>query len=733
MSAASLLDRPRRGLAVVFVRYDREKYAGAWDRMRAHLESLPSLSTETVIVDNTQPGRPPERLGDGVHVIGGDNGAWEFSAFDEGVGWLRSEGRLRDLTLLATDAFAAYGGDFVALVDEPVLRFCRRRAAAAGWVDSFEEPCRLLGTDYEDWLRTSYLILPSEALPAVEPFAWPLADDALFDPDWRRRWKSDAPLSSSLRRRIDHWLTGRSEDEALAHADTWHSRFDVDARTFPFFKAKVRAILREHHLSIRLRAARVPAFDLRVLADRLARGGAGGLGAADESLAGLRALRSREPAAGAREVDPLPGRRLVFAGDLRRAGDQAVARRFAMQVMPLVLQRFPTATFELPAREPALPVAALAGVNNTLVTTPDRLARQRPGEVAAMVLPAAPGASAAPASPLDGPRWAAVESIAMGTAPARRATWEHAVAVAGSCCAALEAAASRLPSSPHGSGEAAGRGSDAGAHGEVVPEPFETMAHRWRADHRSWRQANAAVFEEREAHERSLVKGPAPFVVQGLCCHCGRETPLHVDFEFGGDLLAARPNWRERLVCQVCGLNSKMRGLLHVLREVVVPKADPRMLVWELEDELTDALRSKFSDVTGVFGDAGLPLVAATGGGITGAASRQLFDCLLVVDMFEREQDVEAAIARSLALLEPGGGMVFSAAFLSDRERSRPVGGAQPGGARREFGWTLLQMFRDAGFEDVVAHFFWSRAFGYLGREQVVFVARKPGLHGGPS
>lgn len=719
MSYASPLDRPRRGLSVVFVRYDRGKYARAWEGFQAHLRTLASKSTEVVIVDNAKPDRPTGRLDEGVHVIGGSNRGWEFSAFDEGIEWLRSQNRLRDVTLLATDAFAAYGGDFVALVDEAALRFCRRYSAAVGWIDSFEEPCRLFGAAYVDWLRTSYLILPSAALPGVRPFAEPMPDHELFDTDWRRRWKADAPVSSLLRERIDHWLTGSEEGGRLREADSWHSRFDLDAGTFPFFKAKVRAILREHHLSIRLRAARIRVFDLRVLADRLTRGSYRTVSAADESLAGLESLRSREAAGRAAEVASSPGGRLIFAGDLRRTADVAAARRFSTQVMPLVLQRFPTATFELPASSPAVPVAALAGANSTLVRPLERVALDRPAEMAAMVLPAVASERVTPAPPFDGPKWRALESIEMGAPAGQAPGWRNVVAIAGTCCSALERAVASTSSTTGRAGLRQGAASgdiDAGADDGIGSEAFETVAHRWRADHRSWRHAKATLFEKREAHERSLVKSTAPFVVQGLCYRCGRETPLHVDFEFGGDPLAARPNWRERLVCQVCGLNSKMRGLLHVLREVVVPKSGARVLVWELKDELTDALRSKFDDVTGLIGGVGLPE----------AAGRPVYDCLVAVDMFERERDLEEVIAGSLALLSPGGGMVFSAAFLSDRERNRLLPGVEPDEARREFGWAMLQSFRDAGFEDVVAHFFWSRAFGYLGREQVVFVARKP-------
>ena len=442
MNLASPLDRPRRGLSVVFVRYDRAKYAQAWDGFLDHLRAVAPSSTEVVIVDNADPSRPAEPLDERVHVIGGSNRAWEFSAFDEGLEWLRSQGRLHDVTLLATDAFAAYGGDFVDLVDETTLRFCRRGAAAVGWVDSFEEPCKLFDSRYEEWLRTSYLILPSIALAGVRPFAWPMPDHELFDSDWRRRWKRDAPVSPTLRQRVDHWLTGMAEGDTPVDADTWHSRFDLDADTFPFFKAKARAILREHHLSIRLRAARIRTFDLRVVADRLARGGPGLLSAADEGLDGLRALRSRNLAAGSAEPAALPGLRLVFAGDLRRAADVAAARRFSTQVMPLVLQRFPAATFELPSASPGTAVGALAGANNTWVTSPERLAGERPAAMAAMVVPAAESGRAAPAPPLDGASWRTLERIEVGASPVRAAaSWQEAVAVAGRCCAALEGGA----------------------------------------------------------------------------------------------------------------------------------------------------------------------------------------------------------------------------------------------------------------------------------------------------
>jgi len=730
----SSLDRPRRGLSVVFVRYDREKYSEAWADFEQHLHTFASGPLETVIVDNARPKGPAERLEAGLHAISGSNSAWEFSAFDEGIAWLRAEGRLLDLTLLATDAFAAYGGDYVSFNAESVLRFSRDHGAAIGWVDSFQEPCRLFGDDYDSWLRTSYLILPSEALVKVQPFAQPFEDDELFGVDWRSPWKSDAPVSPNLRERIDHWLTGATGIEELAGADTWHSRFDLDAGSFPFFKSKVRAIVSEHHLSVRLRGARVRVFDIREVAGRLVRGDSPELSSAGESLEALERLRSGESDE-VLAIDSKPGTRLIFAGDAGRPDHVAAARRFSSQVMPLVLQRFPTATFELLVAQPGLPLADLAGVNNTLIESPDRLEIERAVEVAALVLPGSVSAAAALPPPFNRPKWSGSQRVGMKTREGRfRVGRQETIAIAGRCCEALESALDSRTATATSIGSeslvpAEGDSqTDLDREGQLEPTALETAAFRWRADYRSWREKNTSVLDQREAHEQSLVEGPAAFVVQGLCVLCERETPLHVDFEFGGDALAARPNWRERLVCQACGLNSKMRGLLHVLREIVVPGTDPRILVWESDGHMADALSAKFPKITGIGGDEPLPR-GGEGERREGETDLPLFDCLLALDMFEKVRDLDGTISRCLELIKPGGGLAFTASFRSDRERMGESH-AEAGEASDVFGWAVLDRFRSGGFEDVVAHFFWSPSFGYLGRGQVVLVARRADLVG---
>ena len=42
-----------------------------------------------------------------------------------------------------------------------------------------------------------------------------------------------------------------------------------------------------------------------------------------------------------------------------------------------------------------------------------------------------------------------------------------------------------------------------------------------------------------------------------------------------------------------------------------------------------------------------------------------------------------------------------------------------------QFGWRLLEEFREAGFDSVKSLFYWSDKFGYLGLDQALFIATK--------
>jgi hypothetical protein len=155
-------------------------------------------------------------------------------------------------------------------IDATLLRTCVKQRCAIGWVDSWPAETTMFGKRYQEWLRTSFILLPVDALSIIRPVAAPVDTSALFSNDPKQPFLPGAPLGDALRNYLLEWLSG-PEKEALLE-ERWHSRFDVDRATFPLFRNKVLAIIREHSLSIRLREAGVGCFDYRLF-DRIGKGG----------------------------------------------------------------------------------------------------------------------------------------------------------------------------------------------------------------------------------------------------------------------------------------------------------------------------------------------------------------------------------------------------------------------------------------------------------------------------
>jgi hypothetical protein len=321
-------------IAVVYVQYDRSKYVRSLPRLVALLDTLGAGDAPVVVVDNAAEGDWCHQVSETIVHVGGDNAAWEFSAFDRGLEWLDRERPETEVYLLATDALLAYGEDYLDLLDREVADRRLLASACLGWMDSFCEPCRILDHEYDTWMRTSLLFMPAAAVAGVRPLASPLDDSEIFGESSRQPFRTDAPLSPELRRLLLNWLTIAPDDLSRDKGAGWHSRFVLSEDTFGFFRSKVKSILREHLLSARVRRLGVPCFDFR--AARKASD-------AGLRLAGLGAQESRRWQwlhwFGGVEPPATPGPVLVFdAGSVRERADEAVDF-LGREVMPLILQR----------------------------------------------------------------------------------------------------------------------------------------------------------------------------------------------------------------------------------------------------------------------------------------------------------------------------------------------------------------------------------------------------------
>ncbi|WP_304130006.1 CDP-glycerol glycerophosphotransferase family protein, partial [Ignavibacterium album] len=77
-------------------------------------------------------------------------------------------------------------------------------------------------------------------------------------------------------------------------------------------------------------------------------------------------------------------------------------------------------------------------------------------------------------------------------------------------------------------------------------------------------------YKRRNEFERKLIpENQNEFTYNAYCIVCNHIVPLHVDFwnayQNNGNKI---PNWRERLVCPICGLNNRMRLTYHLIQEL---------------------------------------------------------------------------------------------------------------------------------------------------------------------
>jgi Methyltransferase domain len=224
-----------------------------------------------------------------------------------------------------------------------------------------------------------------------------------------------------------------------------------------------------------------------------------------------------------------------------------------------------------------------------------------------------------------------------------------------------------------------------------------------------------------------------------ICQACGNAVGLLADKHHSFD---GRVNFRERLICPVCHLNTRQRFMAQRLRQVV-SQFDRRPVVY-LYEQVTpffhwartaleaDVLGSEYlghgleggTIVNGVRHEDALALSFADAS----------LDVIVSQDVLEHVPEIEPAIAEAARVLRPGGRFMFSVpldvtadvtvkrAELRDGavvNLMEPVFHGNPVSAEGslvfyDHGWDLLENLRAGGFSDVSMVGAWSALYGYL-------------------
>jgi len=238
----------KQRLVAIFLQYDKEKYRDAYQRFRSYLSKLDQNRVTYILIDNKDEGNGSWFLDDGTIYLQGDNTDREFSGWQRGVDYLRNHDIACNVVLFANEAFEA-------------IEVCYLKNHRPGWLINKAHTLKmvfgLVATRWEKtlvhgkstrvWLGTHCFFVPREVVERLVTVI--SVDERTFEdylpkdfPGKGEVFKQTAPINQASRIRIIRWLT-----------EEWHSKMAITDSTWPYFRAKAKAILNEELLSIRIR------------------------------------------------------------------------------------------------------------------------------------------------------------------------------------------------------------------------------------------------------------------------------------------------------------------------------------------------------------------------------------------------------------------------------------------------------------------------------------------------
>lgn len=294
----------------------------------------------------------------------------------------------------------------------------------------------------------------------------------------------------------------------------------------------------------------------------------------------------------------------------------------------------------------------------------------------------------------------------------------------------------------------------------------------WRAMHQSylidsWDQAKrhqekmAMEYAIRLRAEEALLPatGEEGFWTKGFCNACGRPSRFLTSFMYSTSHTSTgkpMPNWREHEQCEHCKFVNRVRAAINAFHVHAVPKdRDARIYLTERVTPTYDWFANRYPNVVGSeFFDDQVPMGELNKDGIRNESVMSLtfpdksFDRLLSFDVLEHVPDPEAAFREIYRVLDDGGIVLFTVPFDATSEKDKvratlemdgtithhlppeyhgnPVDHENGALCFRYFGWEMLDKLREIGFETASALLYWSKEQGYLGKEQIIFIAKKP-------
>jgi len=248
-------------LGIVLAAYDVDRTATAMHELVASVVS--NEGRRAVVVANSDAvlrRLSKWELPPAIEVVRGSNKVGEFSAYQEGVDWLRSRQCLPETFLFANDRALSYGDRYGAVLDRRALEVVRGYPMVCGTINSYGKSVALAGSLLDVWCRTNFVLTSRVALAAIGSTVslGPAEFDTRVPVEFPGEGWSPAPwLGPEYAGIVLDWLTREGN---------WYRAEPISEANWPAMRVKLLAIINEHLFSIRARENGVPLVDYTQLA-----------------------------------------------------------------------------------------------------------------------------------------------------------------------------------------------------------------------------------------------------------------------------------------------------------------------------------------------------------------------------------------------------------------------------------------------------------------------------------
>jgi SAM-dependent methyltransferase len=274
-------------------------------------------------------------------------------------------------------------------------------------------------------------------------------------------------------------------------------------------------------------------------------------------------------------------------------------------------------------------------------------------------------------------------------------------------------------------------------------------------DYKKFRTKEAPALERQRSIEKAAEGVNREwFDVRATCSMCSNVSDMRVSYMYAHTMPDGTivPNWREHLDCK-CGFINRIRAAMHLVQTVVQPKDTADIYVTERVTQLYKWLKIRYPKTRGseFLGPHYKPGEIVNGLQHEDVCklsfANEQFDLMMSFDVLEHVEHFDRALFELYRCLKPGGTLVFAAPTQLDRAEvvdrvlvnpdgsynyltepeyhGNPVDAENGALCFRYLGLDVLKTLRKLGFSEAKALFYWSKDYGYLGENQLLFYAQK--------